>query len=203
MKKIILGALGALSLTATVVGVVLLSGFVDVGADSPHSPPVYAAIETVRERSIARHASAISPPADLAAPERIRRGAGNYEAMCAICHLSPGQQISELRQGLYPVPPDLTNGGTPIDPKAAARAFWIIKHGVKGSGMAAWSRAGVEDPAIWDMVALIQRLPHLAPEQYQALVEASEGHSHGSDKNPAAARKETANSKHDHRGHAH
>lgn len=35
-----------------------------------------------------------------------------------------------------------------------------------------------EDEAIWDMVAFLQRMPALSPEQYLALVESSNGHVH-------------------------
>ena len=61
----------------------------------------------------------------------------------------------------------------------AARHFWIIKHGIKASGMPAWSKGGIEDEAVWDIVAFIQKMPTLSVDQYVALVASSEGHSHG------------------------
>jgi len=78
--------------------------------------------------------------------------------------------------GLYPEPPDLTQ---PSKVGAAARQFWVIKHGIKATGMPAWSKGGIEDESIWDMVAFLQKMPTLNAEQYAALVESSEGHSHG------------------------
>jgi mono/diheme cytochrome c family protein len=61
----------------------------------------------------------------------------------------------------------------------AVRRFWIIKNGIKDSGMPAWSKAGVDDAAIWDLVALVQQLPTLSQTDYSTLVESSEGHVHG------------------------
>jgi hypothetical protein len=81
---------------------------------------------------------------------------------------------SELHRGLYPQPPVLATVG--ID--HPAEAFWVIKHGVKASGMPAWGKS-MEDEYVWNMVAFLRKLPKLSPEQYQAEVAASGGHSHG------------------------
>ncbi len=171
-------------LTTLVIGVVLgamavYSGMLDVAADVPHSRLVYQIIETAREQSIGRHARDLTVPGNLADTERIRRGAGNYAAMCAECHLAPGKPDSEIRMGLYPQPPDLTRPEEEVAADMPARHFWIIKHGIKASGMPAWSKGGIEDEAIWDLVAFIQKMPMLTATQYVALVESSEGHTHG------------------------
>src|SRR3546814_12958820 len=70
-----------------------------------------------------------------------------YAAMCTQCHLKPGLKDSELRQGLYPLPPNLSQ--VRVDPKDA---FWVIKHGIKMSEMPAWGMVpGHDDPTIWSM----------------------------------------------------
>jgi hypothetical protein len=81
---------------------------------------------------------------------------------------------TELSRGLYPAPPALAELGAP-DP---ARAFWVIKHGIKASGMPAWGKS-MSDEYIWNMVAFLQKMPEMSPEQYQALVASSGGHDHG------------------------
>ena len=152
------------------------SGVYEIGADDPHWSVTSELVEALRERSIAARSRGIDVPRDLGTIERARRGAGNYDAMCTGCHLKPGMEDSEIRKGLYPQPPDLTKDAAA--PDEAARRFWIIKHGLKMTAMPAWSRSGVDDDTIWDMVALLQRLPALSPEQYDELVESSEGHTH-------------------------
>lgn len=178
MKRFLMGVLATLVVGVVVGTVAVYFGMFNVSADTPHSQLVYRMIETAREHAIDRSTRDLTPPANLSDAERVRRGAGNYAAMCAGCHLAPGKANSEIRMGLYPEPPDLTQPGeTTAD--VAARQFWIIKHGIKASGMPAWSKGGIEDEAIWDMVAFLQEMPALSSAQYLELVEASEGHSHG------------------------
>lgn len=148
------------------------AGLYDVGADAPHSRPVYALLDYARERSIAVRARELQVPA-LDDPERIRQGAGNYEAMCAGCHLAPGRDPTELARGLYPAPPDLSRHE--VDP---AQAFWTVKHGIKASGMPAWG-ASMDDAHLWNLVAFLRRMPAMDAAQYRDWVERSDGHSHG------------------------
>jgi len=178
MKKVLLGAFGILSLCALTVMGLLQFGVIDMAADKPHSPVVHRLIEWAREQSIAHRAAGIIPPANLSDIERIRRGAGNYDAMCVNCHLSPGLEDSEIRKGLYPTPPNLSKPTNVADSRTDARRFWIIKHGIKASGMAAWSKGGMKDDAIWDLIAFLKIMPSLSLEEYRQHVEASDGHSH-------------------------
>jgi mono/diheme cytochrome c family protein len=179
MNKILFGALGVLTLGAIAAAALIQFGSVDFAADVPHSPALYSLIGWAKDRSIESRISNIVPPGDLSDTGRIRRGAGNYNAMCAQCHLSPVVPDSEIRKGLYPQPPNLTlSAGSADVAQSDAGRFWIIKHGIKSSGMAAWGKAGIEDAAIWDLAAFLKVLPNLSPDQYQREVKASGGHSH-------------------------
>lgn len=151
----------------------IYSGVMPPGADQPHSSLVYRLLETTRERGIAVRAGKISVP-PLDDPALIRSGAGNYNAMCSGCHLMPGVSQSELSKGLYPAPPPLAEVGD-LDP---AEAFWVIKHGIKASGMPAWGKS-MDDRFIWGMVAFLKKLPTLSEAQYKTEVACSGGHSHG------------------------
>jgi len=139
------------------------SGLYDVGADTPHSEPVLHLIDAARTRSVAVRAEEVVRPADLDDPKRIAAGAGRYAEMCSGCHLAPGMEPSEISQGLYPRAPVLTQptGLTPEE------EFWVIKHGLKMSGMAAWGVTH-SDELIWNMVAFIDKLPSLSAADYQA-----------------------------------
>ncbi len=112
------------------------SGGFDIAADQPHDAWIDWVAETARERSIAVRAQRIDVP-NLDDPKLIAEGASEYSQMCAGCHLAPGVQDNELRPGLYPPPPELAKqGNTRGDATAAAaRQFWIIKHGIKMSAM--------------------------------------------------------------------
>ncbi len=156
------------------VGGVVYSGVVNVAADDPHFSLVHAFLTAARDRSIEVRARDIQvPPLDNA--ELVRAGAGNYDAMCVGCHLAPGVEPTELSQALYPAPPNLARQGVDGGP---AEAFWVIKHGLKATGMAAWGKS-MGDEHIWGLVAFVQRLPEMEPAEYRQLVASSEGHQHG------------------------
>lgn len=156
-----------------VLGVVAWSGAFEPAADEPHGKMTHGFLEFVRERSVVVRSNKIELP-NLDDPELVRAGAGNYDAMCAGCHLAPGVADSELQRGLNPTPPNLSEG----EVLAAERAFWTIKHGVKMTGMPAWGES-MDDAAIWGMTAFVRQLPTLTAEQYVALVASSGGHDHG------------------------
>lgn len=166
-----LSVLSAVAVAA--IGGFIWSGFYNVAADDPHTGPVYAVLETMRNRSIETRASKLQVPDNLQDPARITQGAGNYNAMCMGCHLAPGMAATEMSRGLYPAPPDLSK-----ETVEAAAAFWVIKHGIKASGMPAWGES-MADEYIWNMAAFLQELPRLSPEQYQTMVASSGGHDHG------------------------
>lgn len=168
--------LGSLLLVLVVAGtgVFIWSGAYNIAADDPHWPLTEWLMDTARDHSIAKKASdVVVPPLDDEG--LVRSGAGNYDAMCIGCHLKPGVERSEASAGLYPAPPNLTRRRT----GDAARTFWVIKHGIKMSGMPAWGKS-MDDASIWGMVAFLQKLPGMSETDYHELVESSEGHTHGS-----------------------
>lgn len=166
------------------------SGIYNVAADERHWSMTARLMATLRSRSIHVRAAEITvPPLDDAA--LVRSGAGNYDAMCPDCHLKPGVEGTELRTGLYPQPPDLTRARR-SDPAAD---FWVVKHGIKMSGMPAWGRS-MEDQYVWGMVAFLQRLPDLTPDDYSQLVAQSGGHSHRGGETGGHAHTEGTNAAH-------
>lgn len=175
LRPFLAGMLTTLLLIAGGGLTVLQGGHIDVAADSPHADTVSDLIAHTRRAAIQRAAAELVAPDRLDSAERQRRGAGNYEAMCASCHLRPGEKGSELHNALYPQPPRLTMAGT----HSPAERFWVIKHGIKASGMPGWGKAGLSDDNLWDMVAFVETLPTLDAEAYRQLVTMSDGHHHG------------------------
>ncbi|TBR72123.1 MAG: cytochrome c [Burkholderiaceae bacterium] len=145
------------------VGAFVYSGVYNIGADDPHTRPVFAVMQTLRERAIQVRSKDIAAP-NLDDPQLILKGAGQYAAMCMGCHLAPGRKDSEIRSGLYPQPPNLSQQR--VGPR---EAFWIIKHGIKMSAMPAWGSSH-DDDTLWSMVAFLQKLPDMTPAQYKDMV---------------------------------
>lgn len=179
MKNIFATVASTLICLALIALIFIYAGWVNIAADVPHNPIVFSVLEIARERAIQRDASLVSVPSDISDPERVRRGSGNYDAMCVNCHLSPGQNNSEIRLGLYPTPPNLTEKeqGVNFSQQSKIR-FWVIKHGIKASGMPAWSKGGMSDQEIWDLVSFLQQLPEMDEHRYRILVHTSDGHHH-------------------------
>lgn len=146
-------------------GVFVYLGVYNIGADDPHTKPVYWVVEKLRDASIEHHSRDIAIPGNLTDPKRIASGAGLYTEMCSSCHLAPGMEKSEISQGLYPRAPELFRE----QQRSPKEQFWIIKHGVKLTAMPAWGKTHSDD-LIWDMVAFVRRLPGMTAEQYQAAV---------------------------------
>jgi len=174
-------ALKLLTITAGIgifgIAVFIYSGVFSIAADDPHWPLTYKILNVVRDRSIEARSTAVTPP-DLSNDTSIRLGAGNYDSMCTACHLAPGMEDSELSLGLYPKPPPWREIGL-VDPR---EAFWIVKHGIKMSGMPAWGKS-MSDGHIWNIVAFVQKLPQLTPDTYRELVASSSGHKHDNGEN--------------------
>jgi mono/diheme cytochrome c family protein len=157
-------AAGAL-LIAVVAAVLVHMGSFDVAADKPHSQPVFWLMDTVRERSVAIRAAGITVPGDLTDAKRVASGAAQYDEMCSLCHLAPGMKRTEISRGLYPRAPELRRKSE-LTP---AEQFWVVKHGLKMTGMPAWGVTH-NDELLWDVVAFLRKLPELTADQYQTLV---------------------------------
>jgi mono/diheme cytochrome c family protein len=160
-------AVGVLVALAVVATALIYSGVYNVGADIPHTKLTYWLFETVRDHSVSAHARGISVP-NLDSPTDIAEGAGEYAEMCSQCHLAPGMTKTEISQGLYPQPPQLSQG-TDL---SSAEEFWILKHGIKMTAMPAWGVTH-SDKLLWNIVAFLRKLPSLSPAQYQALVKSA------------------------------
>lgn len=156
----------------------IYSGLLPIGADNKHNALTFWAIETLRTKSIARASKDIEVP-PLNDSQLLLSGGADYNDMCSGCHLQPGQKESDMSIGLYPKPPNLTlalndhahthEQGDHNDPSVIAQQqFWVIKHGIMASGMAAFGPTH-DDDRIWAMVAFLQKLPELNELQYQIL----------------------------------
>lgn len=75
---------------------------------------------------------------------------------------------TEISRGLYPRAPELRRGSR----TTPAEDFWVVKNGIKMTGMPAWGVAH-DDEILWDVVAFLRKLPELTADQYQALVGAA------------------------------
>lgn len=167
----ILAVVGAVAIVTVVIAAIYLgAGLYNVGADASHTGLTSWLLATVRERSVDANGEDIEAP-PLNDPKMIAEGAEHYSAMCTGCHLAPGMRETEIRVGLNPKPPILAK----FPPDSPGEGFWVVKHGIKMTGMPAWGVTH-SDEEIWNIVAFLEKLPKLSPAQYRALVASAGGH---------------------------
>jgi mono/diheme cytochrome c family protein len=144
---------------------VIYTGAYDVAATSPHWPVARWLMETARIRSIKAHAAGIQLPPNFDDPANIPMGVEHFAAHCAVCHGAPGVPRGDIARGLYPPPPDLAKTAPLYSP---GELFWIVKNGIKMTGMPAWSDHS--DTELWATVAFIKKLPGMSEQDYARLV---------------------------------
>lgn len=146
---------------------VVASGVIPITASSGHWPITEWFLHFAMRRSVATHALLVSrPPDDLDAAGMLLRGAGHYEAGCRPCHGAPGDTLPPIPRAMTPHPPPL---GERVAAWSPRELFYIVRHGVKMTGMPAWPSAQREDE-VWAVVAFLRRLPELDASAYEQLV---------------------------------
>jgi len=158
----VISVLGVLAVQGIIVAIVLYFGLYDGAASRPHAKIVRWFLSTMMDRSVERHARGIQAPGQASVEE----GASHYSHMCVLCHGGPGVERSEIGQGLNPRPPDLMRSMTDWSPE---ETYWIIKNGVKMTGMPAFGSTHTEEQ-LWALAYFAKQLPQLSPAQYQDLL---------------------------------
>lgn len=162
----ILALIGALGIIAAVAAAVfLLGGYYNIAATQQDPGIVAWVLVHVREASISRHATD-TPPGSLDDPATIKAGAKAFATRgCVNCHGGPGAMWAKFSEGLNPGPPDLKDvvGGL-----APAELFWVIKNGIRMTGMPSFGAVGVPDQEIWSIVAFLKKLPTVSDTDFKA-----------------------------------
>lgn len=151
------------------------SGLFDVSATVVDSAPVKWLLENTRKNSIARRAGEVQTQ-QLTELDHLGGAAKAYVEMCAGCHAAPGVNAFLGASDMNPPPPELSELS---DQRSSEEIFWVIKNGIRMTGMPAWGRTH-SDREIWELVSLIKAMPDLTDTQFIALAGSVEddGHDH-------------------------
>ena len=139
------------------------SGLIDIGARRGHFPFVETILEIAMRQSARRHASRIAAP-DLTRPGMIELGAAHFHGACGLCHGTPESGPNPVMVGMLPAPPDLARRDLGW---SAEELFWIVRNGIKYTGMPGWPSAREDD--VWPVVAFLRALPKMDAARYRRL----------------------------------
>ena len=115
-------------------------------------------------RSLAREAAKVVVPPAPHEDTTLLAGMRTFRRNCAGCHGKVGARSRWGTTSLYPRVPQFADEGSRLSP---AEMFVAVKHGLRGTGMAAW-QANLSDEDIWTVVWFLQRMRALPPEVEQA-----------------------------------
>lgn len=165
--KIVGFTLLGLFLLAPVIGfLVAASGIIPIKASSRHWAITAWFLNFSMSRSVDTHSLGMKPP-PLDDPVLVHKGAGHFALGCQPCHGSPLQPHPRITIEMTPHPPYLPPMISQWDPE---ELFYIVKHGVKFTGMPAWP-SQVRDDEVWAMTAFLLKLPELSAEEYLRLTQ--------------------------------
>lgn len=158
IQGLLIGVLAVVASGVAIAFLVMRLGPVPVNADQQPSALEARLLGTAVHASIARKAlkqSEPPPPTD----ESLITGAEIYSQMCAKCHGRPNAGPSIYGASFYPPAPQLAVHPSQYN---ETEVFWIIKHGIRNTGMLAWGKQ-LSDDDIRGVAAFLKRLDALPP----------------------------------------
>jgi mono/diheme cytochrome c family protein len=100
------------------------------------------------------------PNPEPVSPEVLREAVAHFADHCASCHGNNGKGRTEIGKNLYPKAPDMAAPET--QQLSDGELFYIIKNGVRFTGMPAWGDDSSEsDRDSWKLVHFIRYLPKI------------------------------------------
>jgi mono/diheme cytochrome c family protein len=158
MKRWILVVLIALALGVVVV----IVGLTQIKLDALQEPGhVETYLATLVKHLLVRRSSREGIPA---APRNlqasIEEGDKLYATDCSMCHGSDGRTPTDSGRWMYPRAADLTS--PEVQQYRDRELFWIVKNGIRLSGMPAFGRVE-SDEHIWNLVHYLRTLRQSGP----------------------------------------
>jgi mono/diheme cytochrome c family protein len=158
MRRLLCGVLIGIILVPLGFFFILLAGLWPIAATSqPSSWESGLALRALRA-SVERVAPPM-PNSITASEENLLAGMKTFKNGCAGCHGDADRPSHWGTTSFYPRVPQFAQDPPRL---TAPQMFWIVKHGVRYTGMAAWD-GELSDDEIWKVVTFLSRLDHLPP----------------------------------------
>ena len=130
------------------------------------------------ETAIARRLRSLSMPRkahdqknpEAETPEVLKAAMHHFADHCASCHANDGSGDTEIGRNLWPKAPDMR--AAPTQRLTDGELFYIIEHGVRFTGMPAWSTGtAAGEESSWQLVHFVRELSRLTPGQLARMQE--------------------------------
>ncbi|HZT70531.1 MAG TPA: c-type cytochrome [Terriglobia bacterium] len=165
MRLFLTGALVMLLLILVGLLFYLRAGYLDMRADI--APSRFESQSNMRflDASVDRRAPDIASPVEPTDANLIE-GIRLYKANCSMCHGAPGNPEKNFGHPFYPPAPQFMEDAPDM---SEGENFYIIKHGIRWTGMPAWGSV-LSDQQIWTITTFLshmEKLPPAAEEEWQ------------------------------------
>jgi thiosulfate dehydrogenase len=158
MRRFLCGVVVGLVLVPLGFFALLWGGFWPVAATS--QPPSWESDLALRalRASVGRVAPQQANP-ETASEENLLAGVKTFKNGCAGCHGDADRPSQWGATSFYPRVPQFAQKPPRL---TTPEMFWIVKHGVRYTGMAGWG-GELSDIEIWQVVTFLSELDHLPP----------------------------------------
>jgi thiosulfate dehydrogenase len=166
MRNFLVGMLFAIALLLAGGYFYLERGYVDLAADQRPFPGEEKLAMSAVDASTDRRAPNQNNPVQ-ATEENIAAGAKLYLDHCAGCHGVPSNPDSRFAESFNPPAPGFFKDAPDM---AENENFYIIEHGIRWTGMPAWSKT-LDESETWQVVTFlsnIEKLPAAAQKVFGA-----------------------------------
>ncbi len=171
MRKFVPGIILTLVVLPILAVVVSMLGLINANADQAPSRAERWLSMRALDASVERRAPRDSNPVPVNDATLIE-GMKTYVMACAECHGNLDRKPSAFGVELYPHAPQLILH--PVHDEEW-QTFYVIKHGVRNTGMPAWKNL-MSDTDIWKMTAFLSRISNLPPAVQDEWTKATQQH---------------------------
>lgn len=163
----VLASIGAVSLLVALASAAALALAIHGGFSTRDEPSSLEALMARAARSLATPSRARKLPSPPVTPASVKEARTHWASHCANCHDIDGSGKTAMGRNLYPRPPDMREA--PTQRQTDGELYFVIKNGVRLTGMPAWGERGDDDAESWALVAFIRTLPKLTESDLEEL----------------------------------
>jgi mono/diheme cytochrome c family protein len=163
-----LAMIGGLSVGLALAAALYLASVLRGGVTARDEPSALEArfARLARRLATPARARALENPV-AGTPDVLADARAHWADHCATCHANDGSGDTQMGRNLYPKAPDMRRAAT--QSLGDGELYYIIKNGIRMSGMPAWGPPTDDDTESWALVAFIRYLPKATEQEIEQM----------------------------------